>query len=119
MRARYFLDHDVDYAVARALRRAGYECWTAGEAGLHAASDDQLTVYAHDRRAALVTHDREFSRRRRMNVVGTHIWLRCLEWEAESLVLGYLPAIDALVRSYVDIYIAVSADGLEISHRWD
>jgi hypothetical protein len=37
------------------------------DAGLSEADDDTLTMYAHEHRAVLVTHDDEFSRRRRRN----------------------------------------------------
>jgi predicted nuclease of predicted toxin-antitoxin system len=84
---RFFLDNDVDVAVAHALRRAGHDCWTAANAGLETGSDDDLTVYAYDHRAVLVTHDKEFSTRRRVNVIGHHIWLRCLEWDAAGVLL--------------------------------
>lgn len=116
---RFFLDNHVDVAVKHALRRAGHECWTAGEAHLHDALDDQLTVYAHDRHAVLVTHDKEFSRRRQKNVVGHHVWLRCVEWEAADLLLSHLAEIAASVGAYDDVFIEISASRVEFSYRWD
>jgi hypothetical protein len=50
---RFVCDHDVDTAVAAMLRRRGHEAWTASNAGLSAASDDELTVYADNQSAAL------------------------------------------------------------------
>lgn len=72
----------VPRGVSRWLRQLGQEAWTAYDAGLSRASDDDLPVYAHDRNAVLLTHDREFSRRRRAWTIGRHIYLRCAEWEA-------------------------------------
>ena len=51
---RFLLDNDVDAAVGKMLRRERHECWTASQVGLAAAMDDELTVWAADRGAALV-----------------------------------------------------------------
>jgi len=84
---RFFLDHDVPVSVARMLRGEGHDCWTAGEAGLATESqDDNLTVYADEKNAVLVTMDREFSQRRRKRSIGRHIWLRCPEPEAADML---------------------------------
>jgi hypothetical protein len=53
-------DHDVDARVAARLRKLGHDAWTAAEAGLNRALDDDLTVYADNQRAVLVSHDSEF-----------------------------------------------------------
>lgn len=57
---RFLLDHDVDAAVGKMLRHRGHECWTAGSAGLATAQDDDLTVWATEHVAAVVSTDREF-----------------------------------------------------------
>ena len=67
---RFVCDHDVDVAVAMMLRKAGHEAWTAADAGLYRAGDDDLTVYADNKDAVLISHDTEFSQRRRRNVIG-------------------------------------------------
>jgi predicted nuclease of predicted toxin-antitoxin system len=54
---RFVCDHDVDVAVAMMLRKAGYEAWTAADAGLYRAGDDDLTVYADNKDAVLISHD--------------------------------------------------------------
>ncbi|MGH3622450.1 MAG: DUF5615 family PIN-like protein [Sciscionella sp.] len=54
---RFVCDHDVDARVAAALRKTGHQAWTIEEAGLSRAGDDDLTVYAMDRGAVLLTHD--------------------------------------------------------------
>lgn len=47
---------------------------TAPEVGLAGAeSDDELTVYGSDRDRVVVTHDREFTARRKRNTVGLHV----------------------------------------------
>lgn len=70
---RFLLDHDVDAAVGRMLRRHGHECLTASQVGLAAATDDALTVWASEHRAVVVSTDREFSRRRMQNAIGHHV----------------------------------------------
>jgi predicted nuclease of predicted toxin-antitoxin system len=87
---RFLLDHDVDAAVGRMLRHRGHECWTAGAAGLATAKDDDLTVWATEHAAALVSTDREFGQRRMKNAIGHHLWLKCLDWEASEVLAAHL-----------------------------
>jgi hypothetical protein len=42
---RFFLDNDVDVAVATLFRRAGHHCWTAADAKLADATDDALAIW--------------------------------------------------------------------------
>jgi predicted nuclease of predicted toxin-antitoxin system len=116
---RFLLDEDVDSEVARRLIALGHEAWTAVQAGLSSAGDDTLTAYAHDRKAVLLTHDREFSARRRRNVIGWHVQLRCVEEEAADLLARRLADVLALVRPGDDVFIALSKGGLEMSKRWE
>jgi predicted nuclease of predicted toxin-antitoxin system len=74
------LDHDVDVRVGAVLRQAGHECWPS-TAGLAAsADDDAVAVYADDRGAVLITHDRKVTRRRMQNTIGRHV----RAWTASS-----------------------------------
>jgi predicted nuclease of predicted toxin-antitoxin system len=115
---RFFLDHDVDSAVAVALRAAGHEAWTAAEAGLSRVADDYLTVYAQDRGAVLITHDRAFSQRRRRNVIGRHMQLRCNEWDAAVLISERLGQILPVLEARQDVFIVVSKAGVELAFGW-
>jgi predicted nuclease of predicted toxin-antitoxin system len=45
--------------------------------GLSGAIDDAIAVYADDRKAILVSHDKAFAERHRLNTLGKHVWLRC------------------------------------------
>jgi predicted nuclease of predicted toxin-antitoxin system len=56
-----FLDHNVPASVRRMLISQAHECWTAAEAGLAEVRDDNLSVYADSKRAALISFDREFN----------------------------------------------------------
>jgi predicted nuclease of predicted toxin-antitoxin system len=115
---RFFLDHDVAVTVRSALISAGHECWTAAEAGLNEVTDDTLTVYAARKHSVLVTHDPEFSQRRRRAVTGWHLQLRCTEWEAATLLLAHLDEVAELFARFDDVFIVLSPAGLEMSHRW-
>ena len=55
---RFVCDHNVDVAVVRALMQLGHHAWPVSSARLYAVGDDDLTVYAQDHDAALITHDR-------------------------------------------------------------
>lgn len=115
---RFFCDHDVAVQVPQRLRKLGHEAWTAAEAGLNLVADDTLTVYADDKDAVLLTHDREFSQRRRRNVVGRHIQLRCDELAAADLLEQHLDEAIQQCSAFTDVFIAISQEGMEISHRW-
>ena len=115
---KFFCDNDVDVAVAAALRSAGHEAWTAADAGLAAALDDDLTVYADQQQAVLVTHDREFSNRRKKNVIGRHVFMRCNEWDAADLVLEHLDQLVKVFDAFPDLWASVSKEGILLSHEW-
>lgn len=115
---RFVCDHDVDAAVAATLRRLGHNAWTAANAGLSAVGDDELTVYADDLSAALLTHDREFSERRRKNVIGKHVWLRCSEMEAADLVEEHIDELAAALSIQKDVWVKLSTEGLVLSFAW-
>ena len=116
---RFFLDHDVDARVCGRLHAAGHEAWSAADAGLNEVSDDALTVYAQEHGAILVTHDREFSRRRRRNAVGWHVHMRCHESQAADLLLVHARDLEALVDARSDLFVAISTRGMNVApSRW-
>lgn len=88
--------------------------WTARDARLANVPDDDLAVYAHDRNAVLVTHDREFSRQRGDWTIGQHIQLRCNEWEAADLLARTLPDLIVILERKRDVFIVVSTSGYEV-----
>lgn len=116
---RFVCDHDVDARVATTLRRLGHEAWTAGEAGLARAADDDLTVYADNHDAVLLSHDVEFSKRRRRNVIGRHVWLRCNEWEAAELVATCLDDLLPILARHRHVWVRVSCGNqIDLSFDW-
>jgi predicted nuclease of predicted toxin-antitoxin system len=112
---RFVSDQDVDADVAARLRQFGHDAWTASDAGLARAGDDDLAVYAHDRNAVLLSHDREFSRRRRAWTIGQHIYLRCPEWDAADLLAAALPELLPILERKPDVFIALTPTGYEVA----
>ena len=94
------------------LRQRGHECWTASAVGLAAASDDALTVWASEHQAAVVSTDRGFGRRRVVNAVGRHVWLRCPDWEAADVLESRLDEIVARLEARADLTVRISKDDL-------
>lgn len=114
---RFVLDNDVDAAVGQALRAAGHDCWTADKAGLagaDAASDDEVSVYAHEKHAVVVTHDREFSRRRIRTTYGKHVWLRCEQPDAAAIVAARLEELFVALEQHDELVVVVSARGVAV-----
>lgn len=112
---RFFLDQNVDARVRTMLRAAGHEAWTADDSGLAAETDPNLSIYAQERRAVLVTHDREFSGRVRRRITGQHIWLNCKELSARDILGAQLVDLDAVLERHDAIYIVVSQDGFKVT----
>lgn len=115
---RFFLDHNVPASVGMTLRHLGHDCWTAAQAGLAAeGQDDNLTVYAAEHDAVLVTLDRRFMQRRRANPIGRHIRLHCTEPEAAACIALHLAEVLPLLeRDHV--IITVSRDAVKADSEW-
>lgn len=108
----------MDAAVAARLKQMGHDAWTVAEAGLSAVDDDELTVYAHDKGAALVTHDRRFSQRRRKHVIGKHLWVECKEWDAADLLERRLPKFIDQLERLGDLWVRVHHAGYKTAREW-
>jgi predicted nuclease of predicted toxin-antitoxin system len=116
---RFLIDQDVAAEVGEALRLMGHECWSAADAGLSDAGDDSLTVYAIEKKAILITHDRAFTTRRRLNAVGQHIRLKCPEEDAADLIVRSLPAVEEWLRRSDNICMTISPSGrIIVSTKW-
>ena len=115
---RFFLDNDVPASVGKMLRRNRHNCWSAAEAGLaDEGQDDNLSVYAYEHEAVLVTLDQAFMQRRRANSIGRHIRLRCPEPEAAKILESWLSdVLKFLQRDHVTI--TVSREGVKGDSDW-
>ncbi|HET6750514.1 MAG TPA: DUF5615 family PIN-like protein [Actinomycetes bacterium] len=106
----FFLDENVDVAVGLVLREAGHDCWAATDAGLSGAIDDAIAVYADERKAVLVSHDKAFAERHRLKTLGKHVWLRCEPFEASDVVRAHLPEITRGLAGMANLVIEVTPD---------
>lgn len=116
---RFVLDQNVDARLGRVFRSRGHDCWPVGQANLALAKDDELTAYAYDHGAVLVTHDVEFSQRRARNAIGKHLQLRCEEPDAVDLVTLHFDAIIDSLKTGEHVFVQVSAEGCTRSMKWD
>lgn len=108
---RFVLDNDVDASVRRVLVSAGHEAWTLDQAGLaghQSTPDDDVSVYADDRDAALITHDREFTKRRRRNTFGWHVWLNAPQPDGRDLVERHLEQVVEILEARQHIVVEVT-----------
>jgi predicted nuclease of predicted toxin-antitoxin system len=115
---RFMLDNDVDARVRRVITARGHECFTAVDVNLSDAADDELTVYADTKRAVLVTHDKEFSRRRSKRVVGMHVHLRCREEDAVEVLDTWFDDMMTRLRIAENIFVRVSRTGVSHTTGW-
>lgn len=100
------------------LRHRGHEFWTAGSAGLARARDDELTVWAAEHEAVIVSTDGEFGQRRMQNAIGRHVWLRCSDWEASEGLADHLHEVLTLLQARSDLTVRVSKESLSDSSKW-
>lgn len=68
--------------VARWLRADRHEAWTAREARVHDVADEDLIVYAHAKRAVLVTTNRDCAQLARRLRLALTVWLQVVEVDA-------------------------------------
>jgi predicted nuclease of predicted toxin-antitoxin system len=117
---RFVLDNDVDARVGGVLRRNGHDCWSS-TAGLAAsADDDAVTVYADNRDAVVITHDREFTQRRMRNTIGRHVRLNCEHPDGPKVIAARLAELVAELEEEQNIVLVVSASKVERHPaRWE
>ena len=113
---RFFLDQNVDARVATVLRELGHDAWTAEESGLSREADPNLTIYAHDREATLLTHDREFSNSFKKHIVGRHVFLDCRELAARDVIATRLPDVIDVLERKQDLYVVLRPDSFQVGY---
>ena len=79
---RFVVDHCVPVEVARSLASGGHEAWTAYDAGLGDAQDEDLIAYAHAKGAVLVTTNRDCAQLARRLRSAAVVWLAVREPDA-------------------------------------
>lgn len=112
---RFLLDNDVDARVVGVLVKAGHNAWTANQAGLagrEAANDDEVSIYAQDKNAVVLSHDNAFALRRRKNTFGQHVHLTCEQPDGPEVIDGFLDEIVGHLEVQSPVVIDVSVNGV-------
>lgn len=115
---RFVLDQDVDAGLVGVLVKRGHKAWTVASAGISDASDDDISVYAAKLGAVVVTHDEEFSARRRRNPHGRHLQLGCSEPDAISVVTAKLDELVQAMTPFQDVFVYLSKSELAVHLKW-
>lgn len=115
---RFVLDQDVDARLVGLLVSNGHDAWTVAAAGIPDAQDDDISVDAGQKEAVVVTHDVEFSARRRRNPHGRHIQLGCAEPEAVQVFGACLAGVVSAIEPFADVFVYVSKDGFSTHLKW-
>jgi len=113
------LDNDVDARVVGILVKAHHDCWRAADAGHASTLDDEVSVYAHNQGAVLITHDREFTERRKRNTFGKHVRLTCPQPDACEVLRVHLDELVRVLGEHNDIVVEVSSAQVKrFSPKW-
>lgn len=110
---RFLLDNDVDAGVGQVIRQLGHECWTAAECGLTEADDDSVSVYADDKSAVVISHDKDFARRRIARTFGWHVRLSCAQPDGQDVIRLQFDRIVELLHRRTAIVLIVSRTQVE------
>jgi hypothetical protein len=115
---RFYLDNDVDARCRRTLEQAGHVCWTAVQAGRADAPDDDQTIYATERDAVLITHDRQFTERRKRNTIGRHVRLCCEQPDGPEVLGRWLDDVTPVLEHRAHVVVEVRANGYSVQASW-
>jgi predicted nuclease of predicted toxin-antitoxin system len=85
-KVRFFLDECVDEGVCRELRKFGYICWTVHDARRDQLADLEQMVYADNKNAVMVSHDKDFRANMKARTFGRFVHLGCANAEAVDMV---------------------------------
>ena len=83
------------------------------------ARDDELSVYAFDNDAALLTHDHEFTQARRKKTIGRHVRLDCRESDAVGILRAHIDEVVAHLERERECVLVVRPSGVTFfAARW-
>lgn len=102
----FYLDSDVDVGCAAVLRAAGYAGWTARDAATRADDDDEQTVYATDKGAVLIAHDRVHEPSQELPI-GRHIRLVCHQLDGPDLLAASIDRLVSFLAASPDMVLEV------------
>ncbi len=115
---RFYLDNDVDHRCRKILMERGQECWATSEAGRSDASDDDQAVYADDKHAVVVTHDREFTERMKKNTTGRHVRLCGEQPDGPRLLERWIALVLPALEAMPYVVIELRQEGYQVFSAW-
>jgi predicted nuclease of predicted toxin-antitoxin system len=111
---RFVLDEDVDHGLIGDLLAGGHQAWSVQQGAMGSVTDEIVAVYGHNRGAAVITHDAEFSTWRKSRCVGQHIWLHCADIRAREVFMDHLDEVLAALHRHDDVWIEVTAETVTV-----
>ncbi len=111
----FLMDENVDTAADGSVRGLGFDVERAVQVGLttaNEAQDDDLSVWAQEHGAIVVSHDIQLGQRRLDRCVGRHVWLDCRNWDAAATLVAHMDRILAEVGPHRDVTVKVSQAGI-------
>ena len=101
------------------LGELGHDAWTIPEAGMGTFKDDDVSVYAHEKNAILITDDRELlSRRRHEQFYGQVIGMRGTKALYVTYLGGCIDTVLALFQAHADLVVDVGPLGFMVTAPW-
>ena len=116
---RFVLDEDVDNDLIGDLGDQGHDAWSIPQAGLGSVPDETVAVYGHEKGAAVITHDAEFSKWRKKRCVGQHIWLHCRDTRARETFMAHAHEIFDALAHHQDVWIEVTPETFDMTVEWE
>jgi predicted nuclease of predicted toxin-antitoxin system len=111
---KFVLDEDVDARLVHVFEDRHHQCWTVPNAGLANAVDDDVSVYADNKKAVLITHDKELAHRRQISYFGALVFLKCSEPHACEVVERQFEDIIRLIPKHQAVVILVTPTQVKI-----
>ena len=109
---RFYLDNDVDVACRAVLQDHGHDVWSTSDAGRGDSDDPSQHLYAYRRKAAIITHDREFTARAKEHIVGQHIRM-CVEHPfAPEVLARHLNVLVPILEHHDDLVAELHQDSV-------
>jgi len=107
---RFYLDHDVDARLCKMLESWGHTAWTANQAGNALAADNDQSVYAATRGAALITQDQELAAQRKRRTIDQTVLLRCEAPDVIEVLELHLANVVHILEHRPHVVIEVTRD---------
>lgn len=81
-------------------------------------TDDDQMVYAMNHAAVLITHDKEFTRRRKRFTIGQHVRLCCEQPDGPNLLRTHIDELVPMLLALPHVVIEVAPHGCDLTIGW-